>query len=97
MPKSAFLNFDIPLPSKDEQISITRYIADKCKNIDVLLDKVNAEISLFTECKNRLVSDVVTGKIDVRGITIPDYEAVSEETTTEKELLDDIENAEESA
>ena len=32
--------------------------------------------------KTRLISDVVTGKIDVRGIEVPDFEYVVDETGT---------------
>lgn len=33
----------------------------------------------------RLISDTVTGKIDVRGIEIPEYEFVDEDTDTGNE------------
>jgi hypothetical protein len=42
---------------------------------------------------SRLISDVVTGKIDVCGVTVPKFEVV--EGTTENELLDDEELTEE--
>lgn len=35
--------------------------------------------------KTRLISDVVTGKIDVRGIKIPEYEFVEETVVTEND------------
>ena len=34
---------------------------------------IKKEISLLTEYRTRLISDVVTGQIDVRGIEVPDY------------------------
>ena len=36
------------------------------------------EISTLQEFKTRLISDVVTGKIDVRDIEVPDFEYVEE-------------------
>jgi type I restriction enzyme S subunit len=41
---------------------------------------IHSEISLLTEYRIRLISDVVTGKVDVRDIEIPEYEADSDET-----------------
>jgi type I restriction enzyme S subunit len=36
---------------------------------------IEQEISLFNEYRTRLISDVVTGKMDVRNIVVPAYEA----------------------
>ena len=46
------------------------------------------------ELKTKLVSNVVTGKIDVRNVVIPDYEYVDEEVDT-AETDDSEENIEE--
>lgn len=43
------------------------------------------EISVLQEFKARLISDVVTGKIDVRDIDIPEYEFVEEDSDGEDE------------
>ena len=43
------------------------------------------EISVLREYRVRLVADTVTGKIDVRGIEIPEYEFVDEDTDTGNE------------
>ena len=37
------------------------------------------------EFKKRLIADVVTGKIDVRGIEIPEYDLVEEDSDGESE------------
>jgi type I restriction enzyme S subunit len=39
---------------------------------------IEREISLLHEYRTRLISDVVTGKLDVRGVAVPEYEAVEE-------------------
>lgn len=39
---------------------------------------VLAKEQLFNELKNTIISDVVTGKIDVRNVTIPEYEHIDD-------------------
>mgnify|MGYP004573902589 FL=1 len=41
---------------------------------------VEKQISALEELRTRLISDVVTGQIDVRNIKVPDFEYVNEET-----------------
>ena len=45
---------------------------------DELIEIKKSEISGLHELKNRLISDVVTGNIDVRDIEIPEYEFTDE-------------------
>ena len=73
MPAENFKNYDIPVPPKEEQEEIVEYIKEKTRIIDKLIDGVNTQIELFREYRTRLISDVVTGQMDVRGIEIPDY------------------------
>ena len=40
---------------------------------------------MLEEYKNKIIADTVTGKIDVRGIEIPEYEFVDEDTDTGNE------------
>ena len=68
----------------------TAAIFHDCEN-RYIIKKLNEEIALFTEYRTRLISDVVTGKIDVRGVVVPEYEADSEETLeddAETELME---------
>lgn len=46
------------------------------------LQKPLRKREVLDEFKTRLISDVVTGKIDVRGIEVPDFEYVVDETGT---------------
>lgn len=78
MPKTAFLNFFIPRPSIEEQVQIAEYVNVHCGKIDQAIVRFEQQISLFIEYRTRLISDVVTGKLDVRNISVPDYEAVEE-------------------
>lgn len=56
----------IPVPPVEEQREISRRIGERTAAIDAAMDAVNAEITLLKEYRTRLISDVVTGKIDVR-------------------------------
>lgn len=51
--------------------------------MQAIISTISKEIGILHEFKTRLISDVVTGKIDVRGIEIPEYEFVEEELDTE--------------
>ena len=82
--------FDIPLPTINEQERLLSIIHSMDKPIKNIVRKLNDEIALFAEYRTRLISDVVTGKLDVRSITIPNYE-VMEEMVSDKIGFDDIE------
>ena len=73
---------DIPfiVPSEEEQTLIIDYIKRTSKDIEVAITRFSNEIKLLQEYRTRLISDVVTGKVDVRDIEIPEYEADSDET-----------------
>ena len=62
---SELLNLHIPLPPFTEQRAIVTYLDDKCGKIDLLVEKLKAEIDAIKEYKQRLISDVVTGQIKV--------------------------------
>ena len=68
----------LPVPPIEEQAEIMEYIIefrDKTKKYE---DSLAQEISTLQEFKTRLISDVVTGKIDVRDIKVPAFEYVEE-------------------
>jgi len=71
-------NCIIPLPPLAEQRTIVDYLDEKCWKIDRLIAAIRREIDLLREYRTRLISDVVTGKLDVRGAAIPEYEAAEE-------------------
>lgn len=82
---TALGNTIITLPGEAEQnkavARINKIIDQVNKAITVLTD----EISVLREYRVRLVADTVTGKIDVRGIEIPEYEFVDEDTDADNE------------
>lgn len=76
----------IPIPP----IEVQEKIAQEVKLLQQYVKVVNRFEGFLSEYRTRLISDVVTGKVDVRGIEIPEYEAVPDDVT-EDEL--DGENA----
>lgn len=91
---SNFVKVDLPLIPMDEQIEIAEYITTEVAKIDNALPPFQKEIELLREYRTRLISDVVTGKIDVRDVVIPDY---TPEDDTEIDTDDNGGDAEEVA
>ena len=56
----------IACPPLREQQEIVEYLDSKIQQIDSLMEKELQRIKLFKEYRNSLISEVVTGKIDVR-------------------------------
>ena len=68
------LSIKIALPkSIEEQKRLYYRIKEQTQNFDMIIEKIGKEIALFNEYRTRLISDVVTGKIDVRGVVVPEY------------------------
>ena len=61
----ALKSIPFALPPLSEQRAIVTYLDDKCGKIDLLVEKLKAEIDAIKEYKQRLISDVVTGQIKV--------------------------------
>lgn len=57
----------VPVPPLDEQRNICRWIADECQPLDDAIIRTEEEITLIREYRDRLITDVVTGQVDVRG------------------------------
>ncbi len=60
-------NAVIALPPIEEQQAICRWITDECQPLDDAIARAEEEIKLIREYRDRLIADVVTGQIDVRG------------------------------
>lgn len=83
------------IPSEEDQDEIVNYLDNLCHKIDVMIEKEKLSVEKLHDLKGTLISDVVTGKIDVRDIEIPDYEYVEEETETFDNVIDEEEITEE--
>lgn len=82
---TAFGSFLLPVPPIDEQLEIVNYLEKISKNIDLVIRNIQSQIEALNELKSRIIADTVTGKIDVRGIEIPEYEFVDEDTDADNE------------
>lgn len=58
-------NLYIPYTNIENQINITKYISEKIKNIDTTMDKTKLQIEKLKEAKQSLISEAVTGKIEI--------------------------------
>ena len=88
---SNFVKVDLPLIPVSEQEEIAEYIEVETKKIDGAIPSIQKEINLLREYRTRLISDVVTGQMDVREIEIPDYtpEDDIEDSEAENETVDE--------
>ena len=55
------------VPPVEEQQTICCWITDECQPLDGAIARAEEEIRLIREYRDRLIADVVTGQIDVRG------------------------------
>ena len=79
MPKIAqrhIRSWRILVPPLDEQHAAVEAISDATKWVDDVMRGSHTEVSLVNEYRHRLIADVVTGKLDVRGAveTLPEIE-----------------------
>ena len=64
--KPSIENLLLPIPTDSEQIEITNYLDNKTEQIDELIAAEQQKIELLKEYRQSLISEAVTGKIDVR-------------------------------
>lgn len=81
-------------PPREEQEQIVRFLDARCAEIDRLIAAKQAQITNLHDLKSSLIADVVTGQIDVRDVTIPNYKTVQENAD---EASDTIANSLEAA
>jgi len=60
----------IPVPNEKEQEQIVGYLNTKTKEIDQAVTSTKEQIKILKEYKTTLISEVVTGKIDVRAAVL---------------------------
>lgn len=61
-----FMPLNVALPPVEEQRQIANYIDNQLLSLDDYISSLEKEIEYLKEYKQRLISDVVTGKVDVR-------------------------------
>ena len=63
-------NLQVPLPPLEEQKGIVKYLNDKIEEIDILVESIYVQIQKLKEYRQSLISEAVTGKIDVRDYVV---------------------------
>lgn len=87
-------NIDIILPPRYEQDMIVDLLTKYIEKNNYIINYLEKKIELLESLKRSLISEVVTGKIDVRNIEIPTYEKT--ETNIDEDFeYDDAEIEEE--
>lgn len=86
--------FAVGIPPIEEQARLLALLNDVTKRIDCQTKSYYESIISLQELRTRLISDVVTGQVDVRGIKVPDDEYINNEIT-EEEFEEESENNEE--
>lgn len=81
------------VPPADEQQAIVEYIPVAFAKYDAAIEKLTKEVEVLHELRNKLISDVVTGQIDVRDIEVPEFEYVEETEDVSDEDGEDDEDA----
>jgi len=84
----AFENIKAPLPPTSEQEAILAQIKEATSKINQAITRAGREIELMREYRTRLISDVVTGQVDVRNVKC-------EGGSLKEDEIEDIEEVEE--
>jgi len=85
VPVEFIANFPLPLPPLFEQTAIVEYLDAQTAKLDTAIAAARREIELLREYRERLIADVVTGKVDVREVAAQ----LPEEPPEEVELLEE--------
>ena len=91
----------VPLPPLPEQTAIVEYLDAQTAKLDAAIAVARREIELLREYRERLIADVVTGKVDVREVAAqlpeepPDQEAGTEEEEAVADELATVDSQEE--
>jgi type I restriction enzyme, S subunit len=67
-------NFQLVIPPQAQQQEIAAWIAQHTRGLESTIDRAEREIVNIREYRACLIADVVTGKLDVRGIDVPAIE-----------------------
>ena len=64
------INSYLPIPLTSEQTQIVEYLDEQTQKIDSTIEKETQRIELLKEYRQSLISEVVTGKVDVRNYNV---------------------------
>ena len=66
---SSLGSVSVPVPPESEQNAIVQWLDEATADLDAAVAGVRREIELLQEYRTTLISEVVTGKVDIRGAT----------------------------
>jgi type I restriction enzyme S subunit len=95
-------NVQVAVPPLPEQTAIVEYLDAQTAKLDAAIAAARREIELLREYRERLIADVVTGKVDVREVAAqlpeepPEEEVGTEEEEPVAEELATVDSQEES-
>lgn len=84
-----FLRLKSVLPPIEEQDEIVEHIEQEIVKYDVGIANLRRQIACLQDMKMRLISDVVTGQVDVRDIEILEYEMVQDTVEEQEDVLEE--------
>jgi type I restriction enzyme S subunit len=80
----------IPVAPLKEQLKAVLEIEEQNQHLDAAIFRARREVDLLREYRTRLIADVVTGKLDVRGVELPELEEVEALDVDAEDDLTDI-------
>ena len=92
---TTFGNLKFPFPPVEEQGRIAERIEKRCLLIDSAIKNKNSQIDMLNDLKKVIISEVITGKNDIRNMIIPEYEFVPDTIENVTEDIFDSEEIEE--
>ena len=100
-----FLETEVFLPPVQEQILISNSLANDIAKVKRLMEQQQRQLQFFNEFRTRLITDVVTGKLDVREaasrlpdeVEEPEPREETDALTDGEEPTDDLDTAPEEA
>jgi len=96
--KTKIGRLQVPLPPVAEQHEILAAVTAETSPLNAAVARLEGEIQLLREYRNRMVADIVSGRLDVRAAAarLPD-DATTESQVAASEVADDLELSDEEA
>ena len=66
----------VPVPPIPEQHEIVDHLQVATRDLTLAISKAQSEIDLLREYRTRLITDVVTGQLDVSQLDLGDFETI---------------------
>lgn len=91
---ASIANLRIAVPSAEQQQAIVLWVGDRCDELDGCVASLHRELDLLRAYRTRLVSDVATGKLDVREAAarlpdLPDESPLDDASDLDTDVPDD--------